>query len=134
MYNMAILFIAFIRAREKKLNLFGMEENILIAPNDIFSGRIEYSDTQFRKDVCNNHNWHLLKKKDQDSLNTLIDNIIEDMKTNNEPDDFLKQFYQVSYYKLETGEGDNVVIVYYSPFLGQLLSKVKVYFSHTARP
>ena len=96
MYKTFILFIVFICLTEKKLNLFCMEENKLIAPNDLFLGRKTYTDAQFRNDVCNIHNWHLLEKKDQDSLNALVDNIIYDMKTNNEPDDFLKNGFRQS--------------------------------------
>jgi hypothetical protein len=81
------------------------------SPEEILNGTVKYSNEQFRTDLISLHEPAFTNQRQRDSLNALCDNIIEDTKTENEPEDFLKQFYQLFYYKLDTGDNDRAVII-----------------------
>jgi len=74
-----------------------MKECQTINPEQIFSGIVKYTVDQFRRDIFELNKETIDCQERIDSLNKLIDSILEDISTNNEPEDFLKQFYQANY-------------------------------------
>lgn len=74
-----------------------MMETRNISPEEIFAGETEYSEEQFKNDLIELNNETLTSTGNIDSLTSMIDEILQDIKTNNEPDDFLTQFHQVNY-------------------------------------
>jgi hypothetical protein len=91
-----------------------MKECQTISPEQIFSGNVKYTAEQFRQDIFRLNKETIDSQERIDSLNSLIDSILEDISTNNEPEDFLKQFYQANYDRFMLDDAQcNVAVIGY---------------------
>ncbi|MCK5740944.1 MAG: hypothetical protein KAH48_01900 [Chlorobi bacterium] len=110
-----------------------MQNSQKISPEQIFSGQTEYSEDQFRHDVLNIYKISNENSNSEASLNALINRILEDIKTNNEPDDLLKQFYQLFYYKFDLDNEEVKIVILRNDFQNMSLLTFYLYLVYASK-